>query len=372
MCSLSAVDMPGLAGTAWLIAPEVCMGRQASAQRAAPGTTEGVAQPARVTNDGEAAEQAFSPRGDPELDPFLLSQPADGGPARVPKTPNPALIPSTCGDASPPNELELQDLAPRGSPRGKGLQQGLARRAADPYAEHIDEGHLALPAHVIASSGVRNPVGAQLGGPKGLQDVAVPDEAQSASKPMLQQHGGGAAGQSGESAGELPLRPPGRPTQAGLPRLGRLSMASSASAGSGAPRGPQVSGQGVGSSTEGPGSPRRRDGVLWPGLGSRARRDAPLMLTPISASARPDDMRMALTIGINGWPGARRDFASLWRRAPPPADAELFALVWESRELVALNRAVADWVGQQAGQEVIKWTCALYAPLPVPVSCLLS
>lgn len=334
--------------------------RQASAERSAPETTEGVAQPARVTNDGEAAEAAFSPRGDPELDPFLLNHPADGGPARAQPTQHPASHSSTCGgNASPPTEMELEDLAPRVSPLGKGLRQGRGRCAADPYAERIDEGHLALPARVIIGSGARNPMGAQPGGSEGVQDAAVPDDAPSALKPTVQQHDAVAAGQLRGPAGTSPPRLPGRATQAVPPRLGRLSLASHVPAGLGAPRGAEARGPGTAPGAECPGSPTRRDGAPWPGLGLglRARREPPLLLTPISVSARPDDMRMALMIGINGWPGARRDFASLWRKAPPPADAELFALVWESRVLVALNRTVADWVGQQAGQEVIKWTC---------------
>ena len=345
---------------------------QASAERSAPGPTEGAAQPARVTNDGEAAEAAFSPRGNPELDPFLLNHPADGGPARAQPTPHPASQSSTCGDASPPTEMELEDLAPRVSPLGKGLRQGRARCAADPYAERIDEGHLALPARMIISSGVRNPMGAPPGGPEGVQDAAAPTDAPSASKPMLRQRDVEAAGQLREPAGGSPPRAPGRGAQAGPPRLGRLSLAGHAPAGPGAPRGAETRGPGTTPATECPGSPTRRDGAPWPGLGLgiRARREPPLLLTPISASAAPDDMRMALTIGINGWPGARRDFAGLWRKAPPPADAELFALVWESRVLVALNRAVADWVGQQAGQEVIKWTCVLIFERDLPWVCV--
>ena len=345
--------------------------RQASAGRSAPGTTEGPARPDRVTNDGVAAEAAFSPRGNPELDPFLLNHPADGSPAGGQPKMHPASHSSTCGDASPSAEMELEDLAPRVSPLGKGLRQGRARCAADPYAEHIDEGHLALPARVVIGSGGCKPMGAPPGGPEGVQHAAVPSQEPRASEPMLRQRDAEAAGQLREPAGVPPPRPPGRGAQAGPPPLGHLSLASHAPAGPGAPRGAEARGSGAAPGAECPGSPTRRDGAPWPGLGLglRARREPPLLLTPISASAAPDDMRMALTIGINGWPGARRDFAGLWRRAPPPADAELFALVWESRVLVALNRAVADWVGQQAGQEVLKWTCVplFKSILPLPV-----
>jgi len=232
----------------------------------------------RVTNSGEEEEPAFSPRGDAERDPFLLSRPPDPAPGRG-SPPDPAE--PWGDDAAPPaRALELRDLG--------GARGGPTERAAapDPYAEHVDEGHLALPARALlggARPGAgRGPGGAEEPGRRELPGRAAPAE-EHASAP--------AAGPADASAGS---RPGGAPLQAvasagapaGAPAgPGRRSQGGAGPPGAGA-RGGNASGSPTRGAGAGPGS------WAWP-----RRRDPPLLSAPISATVRADDMRMALTIG---------------------------------------------------------------------------
>ncbi len=232
----------------------------------------------RVTNSGEEEEEpAFSPRGDAERDPFLLSRPPDQAPGRD-SPPGPA---EPWDDAAPPaRALELRELG--------GARGGAMGRAAalDPYAEHVDEGHLALPARALLGSARpgpgRGPGGAEEPGRRELPGRAPPAD-EHASAP--------AAGPADERAGGWPG---GAPPQA----------AASAGAPAGAPAGPgRRSHGGAGPPGEGArggdasGSPTRGAGAGPGGWAWPRRKDLPLLLAPISATVRADDMRMALTIG---------------------------------------------------------------------------
>ena len=59
--------------------------------------------------------------------------------------------------------------------------------------------------------------------------------------------------------------------------------------------------------------------------------------------------------GVNGWIGDRKDYLKIWASLKAP-DSEVFTLVWESKELLALNNAIASFMAQQAYQEIAKWT----------------
>ncbi|KAK9817178.1 hypothetical protein WJX72_010703 [[Myrmecia] bisecta] len=87
----------------------------------------------------------------------------------------------------------------------------------------------------------------------------------------------------------------------------------------------------------------------------KKRKELPLLPVPVSPSRKPDDMHMSLTIGISGSIAQRDDFLTVWRGLPA-AHSELFTLVWESPELLALNGAIADFLTKQAYQEVVKFT----------------
>eukprot|EP00887_Chlorella_sp_A99_P007485 scaffold2.g7485.t1 len=91
----------------------------------------------------------------------------------------------------------------------------------------------------------------------------------------------------------------------------------------------------------------------WFGGGGGAEAEAPLLRVPIRA--RPGgDTRLSVVIGVAGWVSRASDFESTWGclgLACPDADA--FACVWETRELLALNSALSGLVAQQAtGQGV--------------------
>jgi hypothetical protein len=59
--------------------------------------------------------------------------------------------------------------------------------------------------------------------------------------------------------------------------------------------------------------------------------------------------------GVNGWIGDRKDYLKIWATLKAP-DSEVFTLVWESKELLALNNAIASFMAQQAYQEIAKLT----------------
>ena len=50
--------------------------------------------------------------------------------------------------------------------------------------------------------------------------------------------------------------------------------------------------------------------------------------------------------GVSGWIGERKDYAKVWAGLDAQ-DSEVFTLVWESRELLALNTAIASFMAQQ-------------------------
>lgn len=59
--------------------------------------------------------------------------------------------------------------------------------------------------------------------------------------------------------------------------------------------------------------------------------------------------------GVNGWIGDCKDYLKIWATLKAP-DSEVFTLVWESKELLALNNAIASFMAQQAYQEIAKLT----------------
>lgn len=253
---------------------EPMRGWQAAPRRRAAGAAQSAERAdacARVTNDGVAQElAAFSPRGDAELDPFLLSLPPDGVPARGVQT---LEYPSSGDDASPPNELELREMAPPGDSR-EGLRRGLTAAALDPYAERVDEGHLALPSRAMLRAGGRSAKALGMERGSGPGNGSRPNESSGNptetldSKPRGHTTAAGAAAGTPSAANSGPMRqcagpsrqqapaggsnhksyqnPAGRAAQGALQRLGRSSQGSSISAGSGGGGG-------------GPSSPKRKD-----------------------------------------------------------------------------------------------------------------
>ncbi|KAK9909726.1 hypothetical protein WJX75_006627 [Coccomyxa subellipsoidea] len=117
--------------------------------------------------------------------------------------------------------------------------------------------------------------------------------------------------------------------------------------------------QGSSASLDSMGEPKKKrggsdkDGIRW--LWKPKFREPPLVPAPISPHSRTDDMRMSLTIGVNGWIGDRKDYLKIWATLKAP-DSEVFTLVWESKELLALNNAIASFMAQQAYQEIAKLT----------------
>ena len=251
---------------------------QAAPRRRAAGAAQSAERAdacARVTNDGVAEKlAAFSPRGDAELDPFLLSLPPDGVPARGVQT---REYPSSGDDASPPNELELRELAPPGG-SNEGVRRGLTAAALDPYAERVDEGHLSLSSRAMLQAVGRSTkaLGLERGsGPgKGAGNGSRPNESSGnptqplASNPRGRTTAAAAAAGTPSAGNSGPMRqcagssrqqapaggsnpksyqkPAGRAAQGALQRLGRSSQGSSMSAGS----------RGGGG---GPSSPKRKD-----------------------------------------------------------------------------------------------------------------
>ena len=86
----------------------------------------------------------------------------------------------------------------------------------------------------------------------------------------------------------------------------------------------------------------------WFGSSKEKEAPPPPPLLPVPIRARPGaDTKLSVVIGVAGWVADPSDFESTWRclRAP---DADVFALVWESKELQALNSALSGLVAQQA------------------------
>lgn len=82
-----------------------------------------------------------------------------------------------------------------------------------------------------------------------------------------------------------------------------------------------------------------------------------LLTMPLS-KRRSDDLRLSLVIGVNGWIANRADFLRLWKNLRPP-DAEVYTLVWESKELIQLNYALTSFLTTQVAQQVAQKSAAM-------------
>eukprot|EP00884_Botryococcus_braunii_P013340 jgi/Botrbrau1/22006/Bobra.0024s0022.1 len=101
------------------------------------------------------------------------------------------------------------------------------------------------------------------------------------------------------------------------------------------------------------GATSRQSRWAWRVKGKKA--EPQLLPAPVSLHKRPEDMRLSVTIGVNGWIKEREDYITMWQGLEGIVkDSELFTLVWESRELKALNSAIISFMAQQAGQEAVK------------------
>eukprot|EP00891_Asterochloris_glomerata_P004921 jgi/Astpho2/4921/Aster-x1266 len=83
-----------------------------------------------------------------------------------------------------------------------------------------------------------------------------------------------------------------------------------------------------------------------------AASEPPLLPIPVTAQRRPDP-RLALTVGVAGWIAKPSDFVDVWRPLAA-ADAERFCLVWETKELVALNKTLITFLKNKAMMEAGK------------------
>ena len=82
-----------------------------------------------------------------------------------------------------------------------------------------------------------------------------------------------------------------------------------------------------------------------------------LLTMPLS-KRRSDDLRLSLVIGVNGWIANRADFLRLWKNLRPP-DAEVYTLIWESKELIQLNYALTSFLTTQVAQQVAQKSAAM-------------
>lgn len=77
-------------------------------------------------------------------------------------------------------------------------------------------------------------------------------------------------------------------------------------------------------------------------------------MAPFSRQRAADDnLRLSVTICVNGWIGAREDFLSMWQHLESP-DTEHYAVVWETKELLQLNEVLITFLKQNAVMEVSK------------------
>lgn len=80
-----------------------------------------------------------------------------------------------------------------------------------------------------------------------------------------------------------------------------------------------------------------------------------MQLLPVATLWKISDLTKSIRAGVNGWVGDRKDYLKIWSTLKAP-DSEVFTLVWESKELLALNTAIASFMAQQAYQEIAKLT----------------
>lgn len=97
---------------------------------------------------------------------------------------------------------------------------------------------------------------------------------------------------------------------------------------------------------------KEREKAMWNKL-----KKEELLTMPIS-KRRSDDLRLSLVIGVNGWIANRADFLRLWKNLRPP-DAEVYTLVWESKELIQLNYALTSFLTTQVAQQVAQKSAAM-------------
>lgn len=72
----------------------------------------------------------------------------------------------------------------------------------------------------------------------------------------------------------------------------------------------------------------------------------PLLPIPVSPKPRPDP-KLSRTIAVAGSVAEPDDFIDLWRGLSS-IGSERFALVWETKELIALNATIMDMLVSQA------------------------
>ncbi|CAL8463668.1 g3202 [Coccomyxa elongata] len=80
----------------------------------------------------------------------------------------------------------------------------------------------------------------------------------------------------------------------------------------------------------------------------------PLQPAPIAPPGTAADPRLALTVCVSGMVASEEEFVSLWRGVSD-ADTQRMALVWESQELLALNKSIMAFIKDQAAQMAGKW-----------------
>ncbi|CAL8467974.1 g7512 [Coccomyxa elongata] len=305
--------------------------------------TEATPQAARPEHKVEA-NPTFSPRGEP--DDFLS--------CRSPNDPKPTSSQSRSSSVA----VELRELQP--SSHTRSLMD------MDPPLPDPDVGHISFaaiprmgPACVsVTSTSERSPRPA----PVTTQTAASPatEHASSAGPQLDEQHC------AEDSSRATSVREASTSRQAAQRTSGQAEQCGNKCAGPsrdgtkkdlpGLARGNAA---GSSASLDSMGEPKNKrgapdkDGKRW--LWKPKFKEPPLLLAPISPHSRTDDMRMSLTIGVNGWIGDRKDYLKIWASLKAP-DSEVFTLVWESKELLALNTAIVSFMAQQAYQEIAKFT----------------
>ncbi len=97
---------------------------------------------------------------------------------------------------------------------------------------------------------------------------------------------------------------------------------------------------------------KAREKAMWDKL-----KKEELLTMPLTKRRR-DDLKLSLVIGVNGWIANRADFLRLWKNLRPP-DAEMYTLVWESKELIQLNYALTSFLTTQVAQQVAQKGAAM-------------
>ncbi|BDA42345.1 probable transmembrane and coiled-coil domain-containing protein 4 at C-terminar half [Coccomyxa sp. Obi] len=301
---------------------------------------EATPQAARPERTAEA-NPTFSPRG--EIDDFLTY--------RSPNDPKTTSNHSRASSVA----VELKELQP--SAHTRSLMD------MDPPMPDMDAGHISFvaiprmgPACVsVSSTSERTPRPASSAA-SSVTEYASAAGPQLDEKPSCAEDSSRAAsGREASTSRQAPQRTSGPGEQCGEKGAG-LSRDGSKKDLPGLARGKA---HGSSASLDSMGEPKKKrgapdkDGKRW--LWKPKFKEPPLLLAPISPHSRTDDMRMSLTIGVNGWIGDRKDYLKIWASLKAP-DSEVFTLVWESKELLALNNAIVSFMAQQAYQEIAKFT----------------